>query len=403
MRIDLFFKEIQMLRILGLIVLIAGSTEAWTANVGGISTSGVEDIERIRVKCVSGNYEEVSYEDLRNNKICEGKTFVSFCQQRFSDSYSEEQREQINHTVKTLKDYVNSDDCQEAYKRLRQLSFIAIQDKSIADLSPFIGLNKLRHLDLSHNNVSDLSALEQLKELSILSVNYNRIKELKVLDMPRLRRLYISGNPLGSLVGLSGMYNLRRLVLNNTDIEDYEGIESLDGLQYAKRLEYLEVAGVKLQRADYVEQMRLLRNLNLSTNSLVKMPTISSKYLHTLDLSSNSISELDFISTNRNLRKVSFSANKITELSILENLPYLVVVDFSDNTISDVSPLANSYDLERINFRNNRIDDLTTLAHLHQLTMMGEEFTGNPIDQNKSADNCPMYSVSGDLRSYCES
>ena len=398
-----------MLKLLVMMVLIGGSTPAWTANatqathVGTPSPTGIEDIEHIRVKCVTGIYEEVSYEDLQKNKICEGKTFVSFCQQRFSAAHSDEQRQQINHTVQALKDYVDSNDCQEAYKRLRQLTFIAMQDKGITDLSPFIGLNKLRHLDLSHNHISDLSALEQLKELIILSVNSNRITELKVLDMPRLRRLYISGNPLTSLVGLSGMFNLRRLILNNAGVENYAGIENLDGLQYAERLEHLELVGAKLQDASHVGAMRLLRNLNLSSNALADMPTLSSRYLHTLDLSVNNINDLEFIATNRSLRKIDFSMNGIKDLTVLKNLPYLVAVDFSDNSVFDLSPLTNSYDLEQVGFRNNKIKDLNALAHLHQLTMMGEEFIGNPVDEDKNADNCPMHSVSGDLRAYCES
>ncbi|MDE3270340.1 MAG: hypothetical protein OYH77_08695 [Pseudomonadota bacterium] len=389
------------LKIIMLTMFSVGGKQAWAIDVGGVSPTGIEDIERIRVKCITGGYEEVSYEDLRNNKVCENKTFVSFCHQRFSDSHSDVQRQQINHTVKVLKEYVNSDDCQEAYKRLRNLTFIAIQNQQVVDLSPFTGLNKLRHLDLSHNHISDLSPLVQLKDLMILSVNANLITELKLLDMPRLRRLYISGNPLTSLTGLRGMFNLRRLVINNVGIADYAGINSLEGLQHAEYLEHLEVVGVKLQDASAVEPMRLLRHLNLSANALTAMPIIPSKYLRELDLSANQISDLEFLATNRSLRRINFSDNQIKDLSVLDSLPYLVAVDFSDNTISDLSPLASAYDLAAINFQNNEVDDLTALAHLHQLMMTGEEFSGNPIEASKSADNCPLYSVSDDLRTYC--
>ena len=327
---------------------------------------GIEDIEVIRVKCVTGDYDEVTLEDLQHNRVCNAKNFVSFCRARFADDTSAEQKEQIQHTVKALKELVDRTDCVEAFAKLKKLTFISLHDKGIVDVSPFVGLNELRHLDLSANSISDILPLQELKQLSVLALISNSLTTTQVVDMPKLRRIYLSNNSISDLTWLRGMSNLRRLVLNNmAHVDpDYNGIASLDGVQHLKRLDHVEVVGVKLNDASQLASLTLIKTLNLQHNMIEHMPSLkSAKYLKELNLSHNVVSSLNFVATNRSLQEVDVSHNAITALTGLQGTPNLRRAIFNDNRIANVSPLSGLYDLEVIAFSNNAISDLSSLGN----------------------------------------
>ena len=365
---------------------------------------GIDDIDTIRVRCVTGTSEEVTLPDLQAGRVCRTRTFMNFCRERFSAETSEEQKAHIRHTVAVLNNQVGGDTCKETFERLRKLTFIALQERDLVDVSPFMGLTNLRHLDLSGNAITDISPLQGLPQLVVLALNANRLTTLPVIDLPKLRRLYLSHNSLSDLQGLRGMLNLRRLVLDNTahDDADYEGITSLDGLQYLKRLDHIEVAGVQLRSAKQIKGLTLLRTLNLQHNNLTQMPPLKvAKYLQEVDFSHNQLAAIDFITTNHALQAVNFNHNQIEQLTALRSKPHLRQALFSANRISDISPLQALYDLETIDFSANAVGDLTPLQRLHQLSFTGGEFTDNPVAANSSAATCPVEAVSGELRDYC--
>lgn len=365
---------------------------------------GIEDIEVIRVKCVTGDYDEVTLEDLQHNRVCDAKNFVSFCRDRFANDISAEQREHIRHTVAVLKELVDRTDCMETFEKLKKMTFISLHDKGIVDISPLIGLNELRHLDLSANSIADIAPIQKLKQLTVLALASNALTTIPIMDMPRLRRIYLKHNSISDLTWLRGMPNLRRLVFNNTAYvdPDYQGVSSLDGIQHLKRLDHVEVVGVNLKDASQLAGLTLIKTLNLKHNAIESMPSLKlAKYLKDLNLSYNSISSLDFVATNRSLQEVDVSHNVITALTGLQGTPNLRKLIFSDNRISDISPLAELYDLEVIALSNNTISDLTPLQRLHQLTLTGSEFENNPVETNRTQLTCPIEAVSADLRNYC--
>ncbi len=365
---------------------------------------GIDDIDTIRVRCVTGASEEVTLPDLQAGRVCNARTFMNFCRERFSTETSEEQKEQIRHTVAVLRNHVGGNTCKETFEKLRKLTFIALHERGIVDVSPFKGLTHLRHLDLSGNAITDITPLQSLPQLVVLAVNANRLETLPVIDMPKLRRLYLSNNSVTDLQWVRGMLNLRRLVLDNTahTAAGYEGIASLDGLQYLKRLDHIEVAGVQLRNAEQVGGLTLIRTLNLQHNMLTQVPSLkATKYLREVDLSHNQLDAIDFITTNRSLQAVNFNHNQIEELTPLQSKPTLRRALFSNNRITDISPLQALYDLETVDFSANAIGDLTPLQRLHQLSLTGVEFADNPVASDISAATCPVEAVSSELRDYC--
>ena len=383
------------MKILFLFLLSISCAVEQTATV-----SGIEDVELIRARCANGSSEEVTLEDLQSGRVCKTKNFMNFCRQLFADDLSDEQKANIVHTVSVLKEYVGSDDCKDAFNNLKKQSFISLRDKGIVNVAPFAGLNNLRHLDLSDNEIRDISPLTSLKKLVVLAVNSNKLTKMKLVDMPKLRRLYLSNNAIDDLSWIRGLINLRRLVLDNSEFvaDDYQGITSLEGVQHATRLDHLEVAGVELKDASQIEGLTLFRTINLSNNQLTTMPNLqAAHYLKKIDISVNQLENVDFIAGNRTLHAIDFSDNQIKAISAVEDLTNLQQARFAGNVIVDLEPLAKLHDLEHLDLGRNAIQDLTPLQRLHQLVVTAEDFVDNPIV------TCPHQAVSDNLRDYCAS
>ena len=360
--------------------------------------SGVEDVELIKVRCANGSNEELSLEDFQAGRVCNTKNFMNFCRQLFADDLADEQKANIIHTVSVLKQYVGSEDCKDAFNNLKKQSFISLRDKGIVNVAPFAGLNNLRHLDLSENEIRDISPLASLKNLVVLAVNSNKLTKMEIVDMPRLRRLYLSNNAITDLGWIRGLINLRRLVLDNSEFvaEDYQGIASLEGVQHATRLDHIEVVGVELKDASQIEGLTLFRTIDLHANQLTTMPNLqAAHYLKKIDLSSNQLENVDFIAGNRTLHAIDFSDNQIEVISAVEDLTNLQQARFAGNVIVDLGPLAELDDLEQLDISRNAIKDLTPLQRLHQLVVTAEDFVDNPIV------TCPRQAVSDNLRDYC--
>jgi len=53
----------------------------------------------------------------------------------------------------------------------------------------------LRNFDISHNLLSHVEGIHHLKSIEILRLDYNKIEEFPIITLPKLRRLYVQGNP----------------------------------------------------------------------------------------------------------------------------------------------------------------------------------------------------------------
>ena len=381
------------MKILFLLMLLLGCAFEQSATV-----SGVEDIELIKVKCANGSKEETTLDKIQTGRVCETKNFMNFCQQLFADDLADEQKADIMHTVSVLKEYAGGDNCKDVFDNLKKQSFISLRDKGIVNVEPFAGLNQLRHLDLSDNEIRDISPLTSLKALVVLAVNSNQLTDMNLIDMPKLRRLYLSNNAITNLSWIRGMINLRRLVLDNSEFttEGYQGLASLDGLQHTTRLDHLVVAGVKLNDASQIKGLTLFRTIDLRNNMLATMPDLqAAHYLKKIDLSFNQLGNIDFIASNRSIHSIDFSNNRIEEISAIQDLSNLQQAKLAGNMIVDLMPLAKLDDLEQLDLGRNAVQDLTPLQRLHQLMVTAEDFAENPIV------TCPHQAVSDNLRDYC--
>ena len=147
-------------------------------------------------------------------------------------------------------------------------------------------------------------------------------------------------------------------------------IQSLEGLQFATGLGFLDVAG------NHISDFSPLANLvNLGRLIATK----------------NGITDLTSFGTLTQLRQLSLASNPITDIRPLANLVNLERLNLEwCETLVDIRPLANLTKLRILGLHQNKIRDVSPLANLHNLE--GLNVSGNNIVDHSPLDNLRLES-----------
>ena len=186
------------------------------------------------------------------------------------------------------------------------------------------------------------------------------------------------------------MATLTRLVGNNKDIRDLTGVE------FATRLEHLElrhnlisdltpVAELTQLRVLYLQHNRILNispiagliNLtffNMGDNLVSDLSPIASLVnLGVLWVYNNTISDISPLAGLVNLRRFWSWGNPIADLSAFAGLAKLQSIDIRGGAVSDLGPLAGLTRVTELDFRDNAISDISPLAGLSNLEQLNLE------------------------------
>ncbi len=168
-------------------------------------------------------------------------------------------------------------------------------------------------------------------------------------------------NGIRDLTGLEFAVNLRKLVVNNSEISDLSPVAGLTqllslGFERNKVSDLSPVAGL--------ENLEVLGfNFNLVSDL---SPVAGLKNLSYLAFAHNQASDLPSLAGLENLRNLHISDNNISDLSPLSGLPNLRVFRSWTNPLSDLSPLVGLKTLEKIDICGGN-PDLSTLRGVKDL------------------------------------
>ena len=96
---------------------------------------------------------------------------------------------------------------------MTSLTFLALGNNSISDISQLSGLTKLERLGLFYNQIIDISTLSGLTKLERLGLGYNQINDVSALEnLTSLNQLDLVGNPITDYAPL------RTLKTNNSGV-----------------------------------------------------------------------------------------------------------------------------------------------------------------------------------------
>mgnify|MGYP003297348454 CR=1 FL=1 len=164
-------------------------------------------------------------------------------------------------------------------------------------------------------------------------------------------------------------YYISNVTIQDIELENYS-IETKQKLNQflidLGRISELNAISLSLEDISFLENTDI-GELNLNDNKITNIETLSTiKNLAYLDLSNNKISDLSPLS-NLNLFTLYLGSNNITDITPLSNLMRLVKLDLSYNNISNLSPLKEPMIITNLKLIHNNITDLTPLSNLGYL------------------------------------
>lgn len=167
-----------------------------------------------------------------------------------------------------------------------------------------------------------------------------------------------------SYADLSYLTNLESLTIQN-------GIASqLDCLAQLTNLTELEITDVSLDQniLSTIAMLPQLKNLTLNNCSIVSIaPLSAAKGLISLDLSNNTIRNIDVLSNMSALQELYLQHNAVVELDALSACTSLLKLNVSYNLLTSISPICNLSALTWLDASRNNIADLDDMSQLTSL------------------------------------
>jgi len=220
-----------------------------------------------------------------------------------------------------------------------------------------------------------LADLQHMAYLEQLTINQGISGQLSYISsLANLKELSISGTVVSAeeLALISGLPSLQRLTLSNC------GLSTINGLQNAKELVYLDLNSNSLRDITYLSQLQKLQELHLHHNALNDLQALASlTALSHLNVSNNNLTSIAPLARLSNLKHLEAANNSLTDISYVRQLGALEQLDLSYNSVADVAPLAACTNLRILNISNNALTNIIPLSALNKLAILN--FSNNKV------------------------
>lgn len=232
-------------------------------------------------------------------------------------------------------------------------------------------------------SLADLKYMPYLTEFSMEGISPETLQPLGSLTL--LQSLTITDCILSSsdLSVIAALSSLEDLTLTNCQLTN---IEALAG---AKKLTYLDLSYNTIANIEPLTRLSQLTHLTLAHNALTDSALFGQMTsLVSLDVSYNSLASIAPLAACPGLQELNLSHNQLLSLSGLEGLSGLTVLDASFNALTDVSLLATHTNLTHLSLSDNTILsilDLKTLKNLQVLDISNNEIDALPDWNNGSS------------------
>jgi len=130
----------------------------------------------------------------------------------------------INVSYTTVKEPVT-------FGKLDQVTYFALIDTNISDVSYLSEFKSLEHLTLTNNGIETIDALSSLENLTQLNISRNNISSLEALrGKDKIESLNIQGNNVSDIEPLEDLLSLQTATLSYNPITNLKPLESLPKL-----------------------------------------------------------------------------------------------------------------------------------------------------------------------------
>lgn len=186
---------------------------------------------------------------------------------------------------------------------------------------------------------------------------------------------------------------LKKLVMNNCSLSTTAGLES------AVSLVELDLSENTIRNIDALGSMKKLQKLNLAHNAVNDLtPLASLSTMTVLDVSYNTLTTLSPITSLTGLTEVSAGNNTLKDIIGFQQLTALTKLNLASNQIADISALASCTGLTDLNVKSNAITDISALSGLNLLANLN--FANNKVTKLPQwSTDCALVNIDGSYNS----
>ena len=305
----------------------------------------------------------------------------------------------VNGNMRSANFVLESDSPESRTSNNVPRAWIELKGRSITSvLSNYLDLV---WLSLERNNITDevelVSALSGLPNLKSLLLGNNSISDISLMaSLTNLRELYLNSNNISDISAIASLMNLTKLHLSSNDISDISvltGLTNLEWLYFSgnlvsdisaltglTNLEGLYFGGNLVSDISALVGLTNLKALWLGGNRISDISALTGlTELTWLYLWHNSVSDISALAGLTNLTELALGGNLISDISALAGLIRLEELKLQENLILDVSALAGMTHMEYLNLDDNNISDISALANLTRLEILS-------LDNNSISD-----------------
>lgn len=218
----------------------------------------------------------------------------------------------------------------------------------------------------------DIALLPNLTKLSFQPQQLSTLSFVSSLE--KLEELDLSGCRFSAeeLAYPAALPSLKNLILADC------GLSTIADLAGAVALYKLDVSSNTLRNLDVLSTMVTLKEINLNHNAVTDLTALSGlTELETLDVSFNALTKLAPLSSCTKLSWLDASNNQLTALKALKDLTQLTFLSVDYNQLTDISALSGLTNLTNLSIASNSIADISSLKTLTKLEIF--DFSSNQV------------------------
>jgi Leucine-rich repeat (LRR) protein len=277
--------------------------------------------------------------------------------------------------------------------RQPKLEFLCLsQNSGSVDLAELSKIKTLKELDLGSSRVEDYTALKDFPELRSLSIGGQQNTDFsKFPVLPKLEEIDLSNNAFGTTrAGLMTIFNnfteLRKINLGNNSISslyvltnyygEYSSFNNLINMPAEikplfMKLEDLNVSSNTISDLEAITYFKNIKKLNVNGNSIVDIsPLAKLKNLETLDLSNNQIVSIDSLKFLTQIKELNITGNQVIDISVVKYMTNLENFSAASCPISDPKPLSTLTKLRILQLSNCYFTDLSFLKNMKSIEVL---------------------------------
>ena len=258
-----------------------------------------------------------------------------------------------------------------------------INTNSISDLSPLMGLNNLKQLNLSNNFITDIAPLAGLTNLTLLMLWNNSISDLSPLvantGLGSEDFVDVKGNPLDSLSLNTHIPTLQSrgvtVEFDDIRVRPEDLVQIVDIPDANLRAVIAHTVGKAPGATITVADMVILTEFFAAVSNIIDLTGLeAATNLTSLELAGNNISDISALERLTQLTQLGLGGNSISDISALVGLTQLRRLDLSLNSISDLSSLVENTGIgfkDHVNIKGNFLNAESINTHIPELQSRG--------------------------------